>query len=122
MGGVGPGITIDVKLKFDNHVDPCASKQIGVLVLFLGLQDIFNNLKKGYCRTHFVMSNFKYCPLIWIFCGKGANNKINKIHKQALRVLFNDYDTPFNDLLARSNEKTVHVQNLQRLVIEIYKT
>ena len=57
-----------------------------------------------------------------MFCGKGANNKINKIHKRALCVLFDDYDTPFNDLLARSNEKAVHVQNLQRLMVEIYKT
>ena len=57
-----------------------------------------------------------------MFCGKGANNKINQIHKRALRVLFDDYDTPFADLLVRNNEKTVHVQNLQRLMIEIYKT
>ena len=54
--------------------------------------------------------------------GKGANNKINNIHKRALRVLLNDYDAPFADLLVRSNEKTVHVQNLQRLMVEIYKT
>ena len=73
-------------------------------------------------RNSFVMSNFRYSPLIWMFCGKGANNKINKIHKRALRVLFDDHNAPFADLLVRSNEKTVHVQNLQRLMIEIYKT
>ena len=68
------------------------------------------------------MSNFRYCPLICMFCGKGANNKINKIRKRALRALFDDCDASFADLRVRSNERTVHVQNLQRLMIEIYKT
>ena len=57
-----------------------------------------------------------------MFCGKGANNKISRIHKRALRVLLDDYDAPFPYLLLRSNEKTVHVQNLERLMVEIYKT
>ncbi len=26
----------------------------------------------------FIMANLKYCPLIWMFCGKDANDKINK--------------------------------------------
>ena len=57
-----------------------------------------------------------------MFSGKGANNKINKIQKRALRVLLDDYDAPFADLLVRSNEKTVHFQNLQRLMVEICQT
>ena len=40
-----------------------------------------------------------------MFCRKGANNGINKIRKRALRVLFDEYDIPFNDLLGRSNGK-----------------
>ena len=68
------------------------------------------------------MSNFKYCPLIWMFCGNVTNNKINDIQKQALRVSFNDYDAPFADPLVRSNETTVHLQDLHRLMIKIYKT
>ena len=78
--------------------------------------------QKRLLYNSFVMSNFKYRPLIWMFCGKGANNKINKIHKRALRVLLDDYDASFADLLVRGNEKTVHVQNLQKLMVEIYKT
>ena len=56
-----------------------------------------------------------------MFRGKGVND-IDKIHKRALRDLFDDYDAPFADLLVRNDEKTVHVQNLQRLMVEIYKT
>ena len=102
--------------------NPCASELTWVLVLFLGLLDISNSLRGDCYTTQSSCSNIKYCTLIWMFCRKDTNNKINKIHKCALRVLFKDYDAPFADLLVRRNENTVHVQNLQRLKIEIYKT
>ena len=116
------GITIDAKLKFDTHVEYLCVKANRNVSAFSRVARYLQQPQKRLLYNSFVMLNFKYCPLIWMFCGKGAKNKINKIHKRALRVLFDDYDTLFNDLLARSNEKTVHVQNLQRLMIEIYKT
>ena len=60
----------------------------------------------------FVMSNFRYSPLIWMFCGKTANKKINRAHKRALRILLKDYDAPFDKLLVKNEEKAIHVQNL----------
>ena len=40
----------------------------------------------------------------------------------ALRVLYGDYDSSFDQLLARAGSITVHQKNLQILMIEIYKT
>ena len=54
-------------------------------------------------------------------CGKTANNRINQLHKRALRVLQNDYTATFEDLLEKSEEATVHCSNLQKLMIEIYQ-
>ena len=45
------------------------------------------------------MSNFLCCPLIWLFCSKGANNEINRSHKRALRALYGDYESMFEELL-----------------------
>ena len=69
----------------------------------------------------FIRSSFNYCPLIWKFCGKTANNRINQLHKRALRVLQHDYTATFEDLLDKSEEVTVHCSNLQKLMIEIYE-
>ena len=69
-----------------------------------------------------VMSNFSYCPLIWLFGSKGANNEINRTHKQALRALYGDYESTFEELLDKDKSMTTHKQNLQRLLVEIYKT
>ena len=69
----------------------------------------------------FILSNFNYCPLIWMFCGKTANNTIKRLHKRALRVLYRDNDASFEDLLRRSGELIIHCKNLQKLMFEIYK-
>ena len=55
-----------------------------------------------------------------MFCGKTASNEINNIHKRALRILFNDYETSFEELLHRNKEQTVHIKNLHKLMTEIY--
>ena len=68
------------------------------------------------------MSKFRYCSLIWMFCGKNVNKEINRVHKRALRILLNDYNASFDELLITNDEKTVHVQNLQKLLIEVYKS
>ena len=68
------------------------------------------------------MSNFSYCPLIWLFCIKGANNEINRTHKRALRALYGDCESMFEELLDRDKSKTIHKKNLQILMTEVYRT
>ncbi len=116
------GVNIDAKLKFSAHVESLCVKASRSVSAFSRVARYLQQPQKRLLYNSFIMANFKYCPLIWMFCGKGANNKINRIHKRALCVLFDDHETPFAELLVRSNERTVHVQNLQRLMIEIYKT
>ena len=73
------------------------------------------------CNT-VIISSFNYCPLVWMFCGKDANHKINRTHKRALRILHNDYDSSFNILLEKSDTVTIHIKNLQKLMLEIFKS
>ena len=50
-----------------------------------------------------------------------VNNRINKIHERALRIVYNDDQSSFNEVLNRDNSFTVHERNVQALAIEIYK-
>ena len=59
------------------------------------------------------MSNFSYCPLIWMFCGKLANSKINLVHKRALRALYNDHSASYSELLIIYGNNTIQ---------EVYKS
>ena len=69
----------------------------------------------------FMLSNFNYCPLIWMFSGKSSNNEINRIHKRALKVLLDDYGSTFEELLQKRREHIIHIKNLQTLLLEVYK-
>ena len=46
---------------------------------------------------------------------------LNRTHKRALRILQNDYSSSFEELLRKSNECTIHIKRLQKLVFEVYK-
>ena len=56
------------------------------------------------------------------FCSKTASNDINRTHKRALRILYRDYESSFEELLERDKTKTTHTKNLQKLMIEVYKS
>ncbi len=68
------------------------------------------------------MSNFTNHPLIWLFCSKVANTAINKTNKRALRTFYEHYESTFQELLNRGETNTTHTKNLQKLMVEIYKS
>ena len=71
----------------------------------------------------FITSQFSYCPLVWMFHSRTLNNRINKIHEKALRLVYkNETFLSFDDLLKRDKSVSIHQKNLQILATEIYKT
>ena len=56
-----------------------------------------------------------------MFYSRTANNKINKLHERALRLVYDDYVSTFEELLEKDNSFTAHHYNIQTLYIELYK-
>ena len=70
------GITIDDKLSFTTHIENLCR-----ICKFISFEQA-KRLPKAY-----IMSTFTYCPLIWMYCSKTANNLTNKIHNRSLCVI-----------------------------------
>ena len=70
----------------------------------------------------FILSQFNYCLLIWMFCERRFNDKINHLHEMALRIAYKDDNSDFTTLLEKDNAVKIHIKNLQVLIPEIYKT
>ena len=68
----------------------------------------------------FIASQFRYCPLIWMFHSRSLNNMINRIHERTLRLVYQN-NLSFSGLLDLDNSVTVHQRNLKVLVTEIFK-
>ena len=66
-------------------------------------------------------SQFSYCPLIWMCHSRSLNNRINRIHERALRIVYKDYNLTYEELLIKSGSVKIHHRNLQILATEIYK-
>ena len=69
----------------------------------------------------FVTSQFNYCPLIWMFHSRELNNRINRIHEWALRLVYQDKSLSFAEFLEKDNSVTIHQRNLQVLATKIFK-
>ena len=70
----------------------------------------------------FIESQFKYCPLVWMFHSKKMHSRINKLHERALRVVYkNDDNLTFEELLRKDKSFSVHDINLQKLALVMYK-
>ena len=61
-------------------------------------------------------SQFNYCPLIWMFHNTALNNRTNKIHERALRLVYQNKSLSFSELLELDNAVTIPQRNLQVLV------
>ena len=69
----------------------------------------------------FFYSRFKYCPLMWMLHSRNINHKINLLHEGAPRLVYNDYELPFEKHLGKDGSFTVHHYHIQLLCTELYK-
>ena len=52
---------------------------------------------------------------------QSINNKISRIHKQALSIVCRDKFSTFENILEKDNKVKIHIRNLQDLVTEMLK-
>ena len=51
-----------------------------------------------------------------------STNKIESIQKRALRLLYNDYTSTYDSLLAKANKPSMEIKRYGTLALEIFKT
>ena len=67
-------------------------------------------------------SDFNYCPLVWMFPSANSLNKVESLQRRALRFLYEDYVSSYEELLQKAGKVTMKVNRLRSLCIEIYKS
>ena len=115
------GVTIDNKLSFTEHVHKICDKASQKLNPLAQLSSYMCLEKRRLIKKAFVNLQFGYYPLTWLFHNRTLNNRINRIHEQALRIICCDETSNFTGLLKKDNAVTVQSRNLQVLATEVYK-
>ena len=115
------GILIDSELSFDQHVSSIYSKaskklhSLGRIATFMPFE------KRRTLMKGFIESQFSYCILIWMFHSRIINTKINRIYERALRLVYSDHVSSFDELLKKDRSFSIHHRNIQNLAIKLYK-
>ena len=118
------GVSIDKQLNFNEHVSKLCKKGNQTLHALARVSKYLSKDKLRILMKSFIESQFNYCPLVWMFHNRTMNNKINRLHERALRVVYNDNmdeKLSFNDLLVRHGAVSIHDRNMQKLAIEMYQ-
>ena len=115
------GIKFDCKLSFKNHVSSLFKKASQKLHALTRIVNYMSLSKRKAPMKTFVISQFSYCSLVWMFHSRKLNHRINSIHERALRVTYQDYQSTFLQLLQKDNSVAIHQRNLQVLATEIFK-
>ena len=115
------GITLDSELKFEKHMTDICNKASQKIHVLSKITSYMSLSKRRILLKAFVESQFSYFPLIWMFHSRRLNNKINNVHDKALRTVYFDCKSTFQELLDKDASFSVHHRNIQTLPIEIYK-
>ena len=65
---------------------------------------------------------FRHCPLVLMCCDRSCNNRINHLNGKALRIVYNNNLSSFENLLQTDQSASIHRRNIHLLWIELCKT
>ena len=116
------GITIDFELNFNTHISNICKKASRQLNVLKRLGKYLNKLGKLTIYHSFIMSNFNFCSLTWHFCSEANTTKIEKVQERALRFIYQDHNSTYEDLLIKSKMPSLKVRRLRTMAIEVFRT
>ena len=113
-------IRIDSEFTFPEHDFPLCSKANKKLSVSARVSKYLDIEKRWILMKSYISSQFNFCPLTWMCHSRKLNMEINKVHKQASRIVYCDYKSSFQEFPQKDNSVTIQ-KNLQYLEIEICK-
>ena len=97
---------------YKRHSISC-TKAARQLNAFARISRYLNISSRSLLYSSFVRSNLNYCAMVWHFCGKTNNNKIEKIQERALRISHRNYESSYEDLLSATEVPTMLTRHIR---------
>ena len=114
-------IKIDNKLNFDTHVKGLCTKANNKLRALARATSYMSLEKKKLLMNSFFNAQFNYCPLTWMLHSRSNNNKIKHLHERCLRIIYNDKQSSYEELLIKDGTVSIRHRNIQTLATEMFK-
>ena len=90
------------RLNFDYHISQFCKKTGRKLHPQTRVFKYMSILECKLIANAFIMSQFSYSPLIWMFHSRAMEHRTNRIHERTLRLIYpNQHQVPFKELLKK---------------------
>ena len=110
------------KLQFKKHINELCRKASDKLHALQIIRRYLSVVKARMLANAFVDSQFNYALLVRMFAGKTLLNRICKIHYRTLQVVYDGYNSSYDELLQLNNCPSVHQRHLRFLALEVFKS
>ena len=87
------------KLNFNEHISVLCAKVGKQLNALQRLKQSLDEASRLAIYKSFIMSNFYFCPVVWMFTLKKALSNLVDIQRRALRFVLCDYSSSYDELL-----------------------
>ena len=93
------GIKVDSRLNFNEHLDGIIKKESRKINALSRTIPFTNISKRRILMNSFFNTQFNFCTLVLMFHSRFINNKINRLHERVLRIVYNEFNSSFKNLL-----------------------
>ena len=111
------GIHNDYKLK----IDTICRKAYRKLTELSRIASYMELPKRCILMNAFLKLNLTNTLFIWMLYSHSLNNKINRLHKGYLGIIYNDKHSNFEKLLNKDNSVSIHYNNIHALAIKLHQ-
>ena len=115
------GVTFQNQLIVNHHIFEISKTASNKLHAFAIVSDYMDEYKRRILCNSYFLSQINYCPHIWMNYNKSINTKVNKLHERALRLIYCDNSSNFQELYQRDTSVAIHQKIIQALAIIMHK-
>ena len=85
------GNKTESNLRFEDRVSSLFKKASQKLHTLARISTYMCSRKLKVLMKSFIISQFGYCPILWMFHRITSDHRINRIHERALRIAYKDH-------------------------------
>ena len=118
---MGASSEISANTHFHQHVSIlCKKADVRLRILQRPSSYVDEHYRMTIIFRSFVLIN--YCSLVWNFCEEAHTSKLELIQFKALKYIYNDVSTSYEELLARANLPTLELHRKREILVEVFKS
>ena len=114
-------VKIHLNLNINDHISDLCKKASRKISALARTAPFMNFDKRKLLMNAFFISHFNCFPLIWMCHSRTNSRKIKMLYETCLRIIYNDKQSSFNELLNKGSSVSIRIRNIQRLAIEMFK-